>query len=65
METLRRSIDPEKRTLFSLSGRTFWLKKRLYSRNDFAGQFYGTIEAETGGSRIQGCFDAPARRAIL
>jgi hypothetical protein len=72
METLRRSIDSERRTLFSLSGykgdrpvlgevreNTFKLQKRRYSRNDFAGQFYGTIEAEAGGSRIQGYFDAP------
>jgi len=72
IEALRRSIDPEKRTLFSLSGykgdrpvlgevqgNEFKLQKRRYSRNDFAGQFYGTIEAETGGSRIQGYFDAP------
>jgi hypothetical protein len=72
MDTLRRSIDPEQRTLFSLSGykgdrpvlgevreNTFRLQKRRYSGNDFAGQFYGTIEAETAGSRIQGYFDAP------
>jgi hypothetical protein len=72
MEVLHRSIDPERRTLFSLSGykgdrpllgevreNTFRLQKRRYSRNDYAGQFYGTIEGETGGSRIQGYFDAP------
>ena len=72
MDTLRRSIDPERRTLFSLSGykgdrpvlgevrqSTFRLQKRRYSRNDFAGQFYGTTEAESGGSRIEGYFDAP------
>ena len=72
MDTLRRSIDPEQRTLFSLSGykgerrvlgevreSTFRLQKRRYSRNDFAGHFYGTVEAEPGGSRIQGYFDAP------
>ncbi|MGH9513665.1 MAG: hypothetical protein ACRD2U_16165 [Terriglobales bacterium] len=71
MDALRRSIDPEQRTLFSLSGykgerpvlgevgkTTFRLQKRRYGRNDFAGEFYGTIEAQTGGSRIQGYFDA-------
>jgi hypothetical protein len=72
MEALRRSIDPEERTIFSLSGykgdrpvlgevreNTFRFQKRRYSRNDFAGQFYGTIEAEGGGSRIKGHFDTP------
>lgn len=72
MDTLRRSIDPEQRTLFSLSGyngerpvlgevgeSTFRLQKRRYSRNDFAGHFYGRVEAEPGGSRIQGYFDSP------
>jgi hypothetical protein len=55
--TLRRSIDPEHFTLFSLSGykgdrpilgevdgKSFRLQKRRYSRNDFAGHFYGTFE---------------------
>ena len=72
LDALRRSIDPAQRTLFSLSGykgerpvlgevreNTFRLQKRRYSRNDFAGQFYGTVVSETGGSRIQGYFDAP------
>ena len=72
MDTLRRSIDPEQRTLFSLSGykgerlvlgevreSTFRLQKRRYSRNDFAGHFYGTVQAEPSGSRIEDYFDAP------
>ena len=72
MDTLRRSIDPEQRTLFSLSGYkgerpvlgevgegTFRLQKRRYSRNDFAGHFFARVEPEPGGSRIQGYFDAP------
>src|SRR5205823_4111258 len=59
-------------TLFSLSGykgdrpvlgevreSTFRLQKRQYSRNDFAGHFCGTVDAEPGGSRIQGTFDVP------
>jgi hypothetical protein len=70
--TLRRSIDPEHFTLFSLSGykgdrpilgevdgKSFRLQKRRYSRNDFAGHFYGTFEDEPGGTRIQGYFAPP------
>ena len=65
LDALRRSIDSEQRTLFSLSGykgdrpvlgevreNAFRLQKRRYSRNDFAGQFYGTVVSEAGGSRI-------------
>lgn len=72
IERLRTSIDPERRSLFSLSGyegdrpilgelnpSTFRLQKRRYSRNDFAGHFYGRVEPEIGGSRIEGYFDAP------
>jgi len=71
LDALRRSIDSEQRTLFSFSGykgdrpvlgevreNTFRLQKRRYSRNDFAGQFYGTVVSETAGSRIEGYFDA-------
>jgi hypothetical protein len=62
-EALRRAIDPEHWTLFSLSGyegarpilgevqaHTFRLQKRRISRNDFAGHFYGQVEPESGGS---------------
>lgn len=69
---LRRSIDQEHWTLFSLSGyrgnrpllgevgeNTFRIQKRRYSRNDFAGHFYARFEPEPGGTRIEGYFDAP------
>lgn len=68
-EALRRSIDQESLTLFSLSGfqgscpvlgevdtDSFRLRKRLYYRNDFARQFYGRFEEEPGGTRIEGYF---------
>lgn len=71
-EALRRSIDEEHWTFFSLSGfrgnrpllgevgeNTFRIQKRRYSRNDFAGHFYGRFEPEPGGTRIEGYFDAP------
>ncbi len=71
-EAIRRAIDPEHRTLFSLSGyegkrlmlgevrtNTFILQKRRISRNDFAGHFYGTIEPEPSGAKIEGHFAAP------
>ena len=71
-EALRRAIDPEHPTLFSLSGyegerpilgevnmNKFRLQKRRVSRNDFAGHFYGEIEAESGGAKIEGYFAAP------
>jgi hypothetical protein len=71
-EALRRAIDPEHWTLFSLSGyegtrpilgevntNTFRLQKRRISRNDFVGHFYGKIEPEPGGTRVEGYFAAP------
>jgi hypothetical protein len=71
-EVLGRSIDEEHWTLFSMSGfkgsrliigrvedNTFRLRKRRYSRNDFAGIFYGRFEPERGGTRIEGHFDMP------
>jgi hypothetical protein len=71
-DALRRSIDPEHLTLFSLSGYrgdrpilgevgkdTFRLQKRRYSRNDFAGHFYGTFASELRGTRIEGYFAPP------
>jgi len=71
-EVLSHSIDEEHWTLFSLSGykggrpilgqvgeNTFRLRKRRYSRNDFAGNFYGRFEPEQGGTRIEGYFDMP------
>jgi hypothetical protein len=69
-DALCRSIDEERRTLFSLSGyrgsrtvlgevteNTFRLRKRRYRRNDFAPHFYGQFQQELGGSRIEGYFD--------
>lgn len=71
-DALRRSMDEEHWALFSFSGyrgnrpllgevgeNTFRLQKRRYSRNDFAGHFYARFEAEPGGTRIEGYFDAP------
>ncbi len=71
-DALRRSIDEERRTLFSLSGyrgslpvlgevteTTFRLQKRRYWRNDFAPNLYGEIQTEAGGSRIEAHFDVP------
>ena len=71
-EALRRSIDEEHWTLFSLSGyrgnrpllgevgeTSFRVQKRRYTRNDFAGHFYARFAAEAGGTRIEGYFDAP------
>ena len=69
-DALRRSIDPEARTMFSLSGyegclpvlgevteTTFHLQKRRFWRNDFAPRHYGQFEAEGLGSRIEAYFD--------
>jgi hypothetical protein len=69
-DALRRSMDEETRTLFSLSGykgdqdilgkvvgSTFHLQKRRYWRNDFAPHFYGEIQSDPGGTRIVGRFD--------
>ena len=71
-DALRRSIDEQHWTLFSLSGykgnlpllgevseNTFKVQKRKYYRNDFAGQFYARFAAEPGGTRIEGYFDYP------
>ena len=69
-DALRRSIDEERRTLFSFSGykgdqpvlgevlgNKFRLQKRRYWRNDFAPRFYGELQPEPGGTRIEGRFD--------
>jgi hypothetical protein len=69
-DALRRSIDEERRTIFSLTGyygsspvlgvvteNTFRLRRRRYWRNDFAPCFYGQFYSETGGSRIEARFD--------
>ena len=69
-DTLRRSIDQERRTLFSLTGyrgsspilgvvtdATFRLQRRRYWRNDFAPCLYGQVYPEWSGSLIKGYFD--------
>lgn len=71
-EALRRAIDEEHWAVFSLSGfegnrpilgeikmNAFRLQKRRFSRNNFSGQFYGRVEPEAGGARIEGYFAAP------
>ncbi|MGA8878690.1 MAG: hypothetical protein WCC25_16240 [Candidatus Korobacteraceae bacterium] len=71
-EALRRSIDEQRWTPFSLSGykgklpllgevgeNTFEVQKRKYYRNNFAGRFYGRFAPELGGTRIEGYFDYP------
>jgi hypothetical protein len=71
-DALRRLIDEQRWTLFSLSGykgklpllgevgeNTFQVQKRKYYRNDFAGRFYGRFAPEPGGTRIEGYFDYP------
>jgi hypothetical protein len=70
VDALRRCMDEEQRTLFSLSGykgdkpvlgvvarSSFRLQKRRYWRNDFAPHFYGQMMPEPGGTRIEGHFD--------
>jgi hypothetical protein len=64
------SIDPERRTIFSLSGYRgskpvigwiegyqFYLHKRRYWHNDFAPQFYGNLLPQDRGTLIEGYFD--------
>lgn len=71
-EALREAVDQERWKLFSPSGyegirpvlgdvqtNTFRLQKRRTTRNDFAGHFYGQVEPEVGGTRIEGYFAAP------
>jgi hypothetical protein len=71
-DALRRSIDEQRWTPFSLSGykgrlpllgevgeSRFRVQKRKYYRNDFAGQFYARFAAEPSGTRIEGYFDYP------
>ena len=66
------SIDPERRTIFSLSGYRgskpvigwiegyqFYLHKRRYWHNDFASQFYGNLLPQDRGTLIEGYFDVP------
>src|ERR1035437_1167313 len=74
-EVLRRSIDEEHWTLFSLSGyrgerpilgevgkNTFRLQKRRYSRNDFTGHFHARFEPESGEQESRATSMLPAGR---
>src|SRR6202035_979589 len=68
--TLIRSIDPEQRTLFSLTGYKgkapviswvddgqFYLHTRRFWRNDFAPQCYGNFVTQDKGTLIECYFD--------
>jgi|SRR5215831_488464 len=69
-EALRGSMDEERRTILSFSGykgdkdvlgavwgNSFHLEKRRLWRNDFAPSFYGKLQPEASGTRIEGRFD--------
>lgn len=71
-DRLRQEIDEERWSPFSLSGFAgdrpvvgkmdgdrLRLRKRRYWHDAFAGQFYGRMEPEPGGTRIVGYFDFP------
>jgi len=73
VEALRASIDPDEWTILSLSGykgtkpiigsigeNAFWLQKRRYTRNDFAGRFFSRFDPEPEGTRIEGHFGPPS-----
>jgi hypothetical protein len=68
-DALRRAIDEERWTIFSMSGykgdrpvlgevseNKFRLRRRRCWRNDFAPHFYGRFHSERGGTRIEGYF---------
>ncbi len=76
-ERLRTNTDEQRRTLFSLSGykgkspvlcriegETFQLQKRRFYRNDFAPNFYGSIQPWGSSARIEGYF-GPPRWAVI
>jgi hypothetical protein len=71
-ERLRANTDVQQRTLFSFSGykgknpvlcriegEKFQLQKRRYYRNDFAPNFYGTLQPWGNSARIEGYFGPP------
>ena len=71
-EKLRSSMDEKRWTPLSMSGNKgdreflghfrgaeFTVQKRRYSRNDFAGIFFGELDSEPSGTRIEGYFDVP------
>jgi hypothetical protein len=51
--------------LGTVTGNSFYIRKRLYHRNDFARRFYGTFQPEGGGTRIEGYFAMPAFARIF
>jgi hypothetical protein len=77
-ERLRSNTDEQHRTLFSFSGyrgknpvlsritgNSVQLQKRRYYRNDFAPNFYGTIEAWGNAARVKGYFGPPRWTVIF
>src|SRR5262245_40325798 len=69
-DALRRSMDEERRTIFSLSGyegeqdvigsvygNSIHMQKRRYWHNDFAPHLYGSLQSDPGGTRIELHFD--------
>jgi hypothetical protein len=78
LERLRINTDEQRRTLFSLSGYqgknpvlsridgdNIQLQKRRYYRNDFAPNFFGTIQPWGSSSRIAGYFGPPRWTVIF
>jgi hypothetical protein len=77
-ERLRSNTDEQRRTLFSLSGYKgknpvlssiegdkIQLQKRRYYRNDFAPNFFGTIQPWGSSARIEGYFGPPRWTVIF
>lgn len=78
LERLRSNTDEQRRTLFSLSGyrgknpvlsriqgNKIQLQKRRYYRNDFAPNFYGSIQSWGSAARIEGYFGPPRWSVIF
>ena len=72
LQRLTDHTDPQRRAIFSASGyqgtkdvlsqingNQFQLQKRRYYKNDFAPQFYGSIDAWGNAARIEGTFGPP------
>jgi hypothetical protein len=73
-DALRRSMDLERRTAFTLSSapfrrgnaflgevgeNTLRVEKRRFNENDYPVEFCGRFESESGGTRIEGYFEEP------
>ncbi len=78
LERLRSNTDEQRRTLFSFSGYRgknpvlsriqgdkIQLQKRRYYRNDFAPNFYGSIQPWGSAARIAGYFGPPRWTVIF